>query len=320
MLPALRRAAALGAAAALALVAVLAVPAGADGQTRVRTGADGVPEYRLEPGAVPSPVRPQTEPHRADYTVAIGGRDRVFRLYVPPGLDGRAVPLVIGLHSLYSDRRKAQALMGWERLAARDGFVVLYPEGSGYSWNAGRCCGAAVRERVDDVAALVEMQRLAGHAHPVDPRRRYAVGFSNGGMMALALACARPDVVAGVLVVAGGHLTPCRPARSVPVLQVHGTDDTVVPYGGTRYSDFLATSVPPVGDTQRLWADVNAPRAAPTRLVRIVGGGHTWPRMSGTTGTPYDTTGTGWAFLRDQRSRCVPARQAVRPGRREVCG
>lgn len=314
------RRALLGVAAALALVPVLAAPAGADGQTLVGTGADGVPEYRLDPGAAPAPVRPQSEPHRADYTVSIGGRDRVFRLYVPTGLGGRPAPLVLGLHSLYSDRRKAQALMGWERLADRDGFVVLHPQGSGHSWNAGRCCGAAVREGVDDVRALVEMQRLAGQAHPVDPRRRYAAGFSNGGMMALALACARPDVVAAVLVVGGGHLSPCRPGRSVPVLQVHGTDDTVVPYGGARYSDFLGTSVPPVSDTQRLWTAVNAPRAAPTRLVRIVGGGHAWPRTSGTTGTPYDTTGAGWAFLREQRARCVPARQAVRPGRRAVCG
>lgn len=319
----LRRSGLLLLAVLLVLLPLLAGPARAEDPVQVPqgVGSDGVPRYLLPPGAAPTPVRPTTSPYEADYTVRIDGRDRVFRLHVPAGLEGRAAPLVIALHALYSDRTRAQDLMRFERLAASGRFVVVYPQGVGSSWNAGRCCGRAVQERVDDVRALVEVQRLVGLAHPVDPQRRYAAGFSNGGMMALALACARPDVVAGVLVVGGGHLAPCRPGRAVPLLQVHGTADPVVPYGGTSYSDFLRTSVPPVRGTQSLWSGVNAPRSAPTQLVRIVDGDHAWPRTSGTAGTPYDTTGRGWAFLRGQRNSCLPARfAAARPGRERVCG
>lgn len=318
----LRRAAALLSAAVVALTAGLTAPAAADAGGQIATGVvDGVPQYRLPPGAVPAPVRPVTGSFRADYTVVLDGRERIFRLHVPSGLGGAPAPLVIGMHALYSDRHKAQELMEWDRLAAAGRFVVMYPQGHQYSWNAGRCCGRAVREGVDDVSVLVAMQRLAGRAYPIDPRRRYATGFSNGGMMALALACARPDVVAGVLVVGGGHLTPCRPGRAVPVRQVHGTADTVVPYGGTPFSDLLGTSVPPVQGTQDLWSGVNAPRGTPTELVRIVGGGHAWPRSSGTVGTPYDTTGRGWAFLRAQRNRCLPSwLQVTAPARAPLCG
>lgn len=318
----LRRSATAVAVVLLALAALLAPPASAQtaGQVYLGVDADGVPQYRLAAGAAPTPVRPGSTAYRADYVVPVDGRDRVFRLYVPPGLAGRPAPLVIGLHALYSGRQKAQALMGWERLATASRFVVLYPQGTGSSWNAGRCCGRAVGEGVDDVRALVQLQRLAGQVYPVDPRRRYVTGFSNGGMMALALACARPDVVAGVLVVAGAHVTPCRPSRPVPVLQVHGTRDTVVPFGGTSYSDFLATSLPSVEATQNLWSGVNTPRSAATRLVRIEGGGHAWPAASGTPGTPYDTTARGWDFLRAQRSRCVPSWLSVRSRRGPVCG
>lgn len=322
MPPCLRRIATLLVPLAAVLLPLLAGPAGAQtgGQTYEGRGTDGVSHYRVAPGAVPLPVRPVDSAYRADYTVTVDGRDRVFRVYVPPGLAGRPAPLVMGLHALYSDRRKAADLMGWERLATAERFVVLYPQGSGASWNAGRCCGAAVREGVDDVRALVELQRLAGRIHPIDPRRRYVTGFSNGGMMAVALACARPDVVAGVLVVAGAHVTPCRPRRPVPVLQVHGSEDAVVPYGGTSYSDFLGTHLPPVTGTQSLWSGVNAPRSRPTQLVRIAGGGHAWPRTSGTTGTPYDTTARGWSFLRAHRNLCVPAWRALGPSRRPLCG
>ncbi len=266
------------------------------------TGDDGVPRYRLPPGA-----RPRPGAQRADYFVTLGGRERVFRLHVPSGLDGRPVPLVAGLHALYSDRRKAEAVMDWKRLAPGR-FVVVYPQGLSASWSSGRCCGRSSDEGVDDVSALTEMLRLVDGAYPVDPQRRYVTGLSNGGMMALALACARPDLVAAALVVAGAHMTPCRPARAVPLMQVHATADSVVPYDGTAYSDFLDAQVPSVADTQRLWRGVNAPRSRPTVLVRLEGGSHTWPTTS------YDTTGRGWAFLREQVSTCR-AQSVPRPGR-----
>lgn len=310
---------------ALAVLALLAVTAsaGAAAEPQAFTGrdTDGTAQYRLAPGATPTPVRTGSSPYRADYTATIGGRDRTFRLYVPAGLQGRRAPLVLALHALYSDRRKASATMRWERLADRDGFVVVYPQGVNASWNAGRCCGRARTDAVDDVAALVEVQRLVGYATPVDPRRRYAAGFSNGGMMALSLACARPDVVAAALVVAGAHTDPCRPHRPVPVMQVHGSDDEVVPYAGTAWSSFLSARVPSVRDTQSLWASVPGAPVGSVRVHRVVHGVHAWPQTSGTAGEPYDATGAGWQFLRGQVNRCTPAwRSLVRPFRRDACG
>lgn len=266
------------------------------------TDDTGVPRYRLPAGASPLPG-----PQRTDYFVTVGGRERVFRLHVPSGLDEGPVPLVAGLHALYSDRRKAEAVMDWQRLAPGQ-FVLVYPQGLDASWNAGRCCGRSSDEGVDDVAVLTEVLRLAGRAHPVDPRRRYVTGLSNGGMMALALACARPDVVAAVLAVAAAHMTPCRPGRGVPLMQVHGTGDSVVPYGGTAYSDFLRTRVPSVADTQNLWRRANTTPLRPTAVVRLEGGPHAWPTTS------YDTTGRGWTFLRSQVNPCRPY-SGPRPGR-----
>lgn len=310
----------------VAMVCLLTVTTSAGAvaaQDQVLSGrdSDGTPQYRLAPGAPPFPVRPITAPYRADYVVSIDGHDRVFRLYVPTGLHGRPVPLVMALHALYSDRRKASAAMRWDALADRNGFVVVYPQGVSASWNAGRCCGRARTDAVDDVSALIEVQRLVGHAHPVDPRRRYVTGLSNGAMMALSLACARPDVVAAVLVVAGAHTDPCRPRRAVPVMQVHGSADEVVPYDGTAYSDFLSTRLPSVRDTQSLWSSVPGATAASVWVHRVAGGGHGWTQPAGTAGGPYDTTGHGWQFLRGQANDCTPARRLLaKPFRRQACG
>jgi polyhydroxybutyrate depolymerase len=85
---------------------------------------------------------------------------------------------------------------------------------------------------VDDVGflhALVQRLRLADG---VDDRRVYAVGMSNGAMMAYAWACTYPTDLDGLGVVAGALVAPCAPAPAITVAAVHGTGDRSVPING----------------------------------------------------------------------------------------
>ena len=52
--------------------------------------------------------------------------------------------------------------------------------------------------------------------------------------MTARLGCELSERLAGAAAVAGGYrsLPPCRPQRPLPVLEIHGTADQVVPYGG----------------------------------------------------------------------------------------
>ena len=62
----------------------------------------------------------------------------------------------------------------------------------------------------------------------------FVTGVSNGGGFAARLGCELSGRLAGVAAVAGGYrsLPACRPQRPLPVLEIHGTADHVVPYHG----------------------------------------------------------------------------------------
>jgi polyhydroxybutyrate depolymerase len=158
---------------------------------------------------------------------------RQFRLFQPTGVAG-PVPLLIALHQYGGTPLNFANMTGFGQLAASDGVMVAFPAGIGATWNAGGCCGTAMRREVDDVAFLAALldalQDPAVVAIPADPNRVYVTGFSNGAMMSLRVACELADRVTAIAPLAGDLLVECRPSRAVSVLALHGTADAAVPY------------------------------------------------------------------------------------------
>jgi phospholipase/carboxylesterase len=63
-------------------------------------------------------------------------------------------------------------------------------------------------------------------------RKVIVTGFSQGAMLAYALAARHPDEIAYAFPISGGaphRLFPHNPARTAPVYALHGTDDRVIP-------------------------------------------------------------------------------------------
>jgi polyhydroxybutyrate depolymerase len=139
------------------------------------------------------------------------------------GMSGRERrPLILALHGARQEGYGMQRYTGLSDDAA--GFLVAYPttpHDKGF-W------------RVDDVPRLLALVDAIDRCVPVASVT--AVGFSNGGLMANALACRASDRVRAVVLVASGYegLGRCAPARPVSVLDVHGTSDQVVGYRGLR--------------------------------------------------------------------------------------
>ena len=71
---------------------------------------------------------------------------------------------MIVIHGAFSTAREMERMSGFSRLADREGFIVVYPNGIGLlgylqHWNVGQCCGKAAKDGVDDlgfVRAVVE--------------------------------------------------------------------------------------------------------------------------------------------------------------------
>ena len=246
--------------------------------------------------------------------MAFGGRTRSFVLHLPPAASRGPVPLLLAFHGYRGSGAVLRESSGMDAQADRHGIAVAYLDGTGplnvmgLAWNAGTCCGRAQADDVDDVGfAAAVVDRLAERGL-VDRGRVWAAGFSNGGMLALKLACERADLVRGAVDVAGSMPDmPCDPSRHVKVMLIEGSDDDELRHDlrtlrrQVRYFPFAAS----FASAFRFWRDhagCTGPTlvtAAPKTIVRTAtecapdggaalvtvrghphawpGGGRTWP-------------------------------------------
>jgi polyhydroxybutyrate depolymerase len=167
---------------------------------------------------------------------------RGYRLYVPSNLPDGQVPLLLALHGGYGNSEYFQNALKMDRIADKYGFIVAYPNGTEGKiwlmknkrmWNSGHCCGIAAKESIDDVSFLANVIIDVKANYPIDPKRVYITGHSNGAMMSYRFVCERPDMVAAMVGISG-QLTAdrCKSARNVEVLHIHGDSDVNVPSQG----------------------------------------------------------------------------------------
>ena len=166
-------------------------------------------------------------------TLQVNGETRRYFLYVPASAHhGRAAPLVLVFHGGGGRAAGIAPHTGFSRLAEREGFVAVYPEGVGGRWNDGRGY-AATHDDVGFIRALLE---TLGRELGTDARRVYATGISNGAMFSYRLACDLPGAFAAVAPVAGAmpaDLVPsCAHTAPVSVIAFQGTADPLMPYAG----------------------------------------------------------------------------------------
>jgi polyhydroxybutyrate depolymerase len=240
-----------------------------------------------EQGGIPT----EAGTHRLRLEVDAPGH-REYRLRVPPAphMSRTPLPLVLAVHGGASNAERFEELSGFDEVADEKGFLVAYPEGFAFSWNAGPCCGPAKLGRVDDVGFLRRLIDELVEAKVADPGRVYVAGFSNGGGMAYRMACEGPGRVRAIGVVAAALAIDCDPDRPVSAMIVHGRADRSVPYGGGGRRDFDDDRpFPPVsravgfwrkaGGVGRLRADGGCRTGGGEAVVRFCphDGGHVWP-------------------------------------------
>ena len=241
-----------------------------------------------------------------------GGMRRSYLLYVPDdtGRETGPKPLVLVLHGGGGTAREVRRStgQGFERLADRHGFYVLYPNAIDRLWDTG---SGEISERLsprrDDLGFLQAAIEAVADAYPIDESRIFATGISRGGQASYMLACEAPGLVRAIAPVAMTlpevMRADCAPDAPVGFLLIMGTDDPVVPYAGGEIVLFgrgrgrvlsaeatvdLFRRRNGCGSAQTSTAtgavDRVSPRGCrvPTQFDRVNGGGHSWP--SGRTG------------------------------------
>jgi len=175
-------------------------------------------------------------------------------------------PLLILLHGYSST--SGDEMENWLQLwplANASGFLYATPTGSVDSWgnnywNATDNCCDYDDANVDHVGYLAELINVISTTYTVDPNQVHLFGYSNGGYMCHRMACDRGDLIASIVSVAGvTWLNPdnCPAADPVHVLQIHGTNDTVVLYEGGYDPWNPPHPYPGAVETVEQWATTN---------------------------------------------------------------
>jgi polyhydroxybutyrate depolymerase len=169
-------------------------------------------------------------------TIVSSGEKREYLLDVPKSYNGtKPTPLVISLHTAISWPSSSMAISQWNLVADENGFIVVYPEGTGRGPKSWEMTGSETPSRMPDVIFISELIDKLVASYNIDKTRIYANGMSNGGGMAFVLSCTMSDRIAAVGMVSAG-LYPewswCIDHRPVPVIAFHGTADPICPYNG----------------------------------------------------------------------------------------
>ncbi len=274
-------------------------------------------------------------------SLLVNGRARTYEIHVPSQLTLPA-PALFALHGGAGDADVMRRYTELNDAADELGFVVVYPEGTANHWNDGRTSEMLANHpsgSSDDVGFLLALVDTLATAGTIDRTRTAVAGISNGGMMALRVACEAPALFAAYTVVAANVPLgiECPGGQPVAMMFIHGTEDELVPYYGGPIAD--------IGDrdrgtaysvdwTMNNWAVRNICTGAEIAahlanrpldgttvdiirylgcsqpLVHIVvnGGGHTWPGaqsalyglIAGRHSREIDANTAIWTFTTEQ--------------------
>lgn len=254
-------------------------------------------------------------PETSEYTIEHQGLERSYWLHIPESI-GSAAPLVVVMHGFTGSAQGIMDYSEMNRVADENGFAVVYPQGTEDNWgmtffNVGYDFHGD--QTVDDIDFIRTLVAELQQSHGLSQTEVFSTGMSNGGDMSYYLACEADDVFKAIAPVAGtmmSHIySNCSPSGSMPVFELHGTQDDVTYWGGDPTNedgwgvyldipsiiDFWANhngllthetiqiedSSPNDGSTvvfERYGTDADP---AQVWLYRIENGGHDWPGVWG---------------------------------------
>jgi len=204
---------------------------------------------------------------RTESIVTADGRRRTYVLHLPTGYSPTKIyPLVLVFHGGYGTGAHVLSMTQFAAKADEAGFIVVAPDGIDRHWNDGR---GTVNSKIDDVSFVRQLINNLESRFPIDPKRIYATGISNGGIFTQRLGCELSDTLAAIGTDAGpiaAKLLPfCKP-KPIAVMGIQGTADPLTPLEGGKVgggSFSIGGLVASTAQTMQLWATVNGCNATP---------------------------------------------------------
>jgi polyhydroxybutyrate depolymerase len=210
--------------------------------------------------------------------------------FLQPATDPTA-PLVVVFHGQNGCIENVQSRSDLDVIAAPAGVAVLWLSGQPLptrSWNTnGSCCEPASTNGVQDMP-YVEAAIQSALSTGLSPRRTLSAGVSNGGGMAISVACRRPDLFDAAVSVAGWAPIACD-GLPLSLLVFGGSADESL--GSARasqvasmwVSDVVSCPGAPVEESEGIrststWTGCS--EGTTVRLARLQGVPHVWPKFA----------------------------------------
>ena len=229
---------------------------------------------------------------------------RSYILYVPDIYSSNNdAPLVFNFHGYTSDAYSQMLYGDFRDIADTAGFLIVHPQGTldfGGSTHFNVGWGGSF---VDDIGFANKLLETISNEYNIDLNKVYSTGMSNGGYMSYSLACQLSDKIAAIASVTGAMTSyqylNCNPQNTIPIMQIHGDNDLIVPYNGSSFSlsidniinywvthnncnstpainilpDIITNDLSTVNHI--IYNDCN--NSITNELFLIYNGGHTWP-------------------------------------------
>ena len=212
-------------------------------------------------------------------TLTVGGVERRALVHIPSGDDGKTpLPTVLMFHGNGGTPEAIAMESGWIAKSDTEKFIVVFPEATrpdmtqppkfgsnNPAWNDGSGRFHAGTQNVPDVAFVAA---LLDHLHakfPVDKRRVFATGFSNGASMTFRAGLELSERIAAIAPVSGAlWITEPKIARPISLLCITGTADPINPMdggapkmaSGTGFKGVPEKAKPPVRENIDQWVNL----------------------------------------------------------------
>ncbi len=216
---------------------------------------------------------------------------------VPEDLAGPA-PVIIALHGKGDNGGDFLEATGLDQARA----IVAAPTGVGLAWAPAPYAHTTLEQDQQRIDAILD--HLIAH-HDIDSERIYLTGFSNGGGLAVSLSLLDDRYAAVATVSAAVRAHPEDIAKGEPVdyLNIHGTYDDVVPFGGEARSPYSGVEDDPTYGAPEVVSAFERRNQGIARaeLRRVEGMGHEWPTGGWAARRGIDVTATVLEFFGVER-------------------
>lgn len=274
----------------------------------------------------------------ADETMRYQGETRSYIVHLPKNVASQGLPLVLAFHGGGGTAEGMERISGFDAVADANHFVVVYPQGLNKHWNDRR---EGQETSADDVGFIRELIGRMAMRYGTSIKRVYSTGLPNGGLFSYRLACELPGFITAIAPVAANQgldlSKTCAPSRAVPILNIEGDSDPLIPFGGGDITGPFGLKkrgkVLSSDATVTFWKDKNGCTGEPTVRTlpapgnssthveietysackqnssviryRVLGGGHTWPggeqylseRLVGKTSRLFNASEMIWKFF-----------------------